>query len=246
MDTIEEQVGIFSSKCDDLMQAKFILAPSKISELLRTIAAAPALVSLFEKAARPFNYLKAQEECMLPSPDGTQNKGILVLPENPMERLAFIFCLLVDIDNQTINFNLFLQTFFAEDGSYTQAFETFLTQVIRPFKTIVCGELAAKPAAAVSLFHSEGAEKSLKRNRKTVFEDFLPVIKAEVAELDASDLPETDRYAGVTILNELYTAAKTVDEMALKALLLGYNYFIAHTGRTGKNALKMCELLEEL
>ena len=212
MDTIEEQVVNFSSKCDELMQAKFILAPSKISELLRAIAVSPALVSLFEKAARQFNYLQAQEKYMLPSPDGTENKGILLLPEDPMERIAFIFCILVDIDNQNVNFNLFLQTFFAEDGSYTQAFELFLSQVIRPFKAVVCEELIPRPAEPQKpLFGVKANEKRAKRNKKAIFSAMLPLIKAEVADLNNYSLAQHDRNAGNFLLNELYAAVKAME-----------------------------------
>ncbi len=37
--TIEEQMKNFADRCDDLLQAKFIVAPSKIGELLCAVAA---------------------------------------------------------------------------------------------------------------------------------------------------------------------------------------------------------------
>ena len=244
--TIEEQMKNFADRCDDLLQAKFIVAPSKIGELLCAVAAAPALVSLFEKAVRPFDYTEAQEKYMLPSPDGTENRGVLLLPEDPMERLAFIFCLLVDIDNRTIDFNRFLQTFFAGDGSYTEAFDLFLSQVVRPFKTVVCEELASKKTAAgLPAFGGRTAHK-MKKSRRAVFGEMLPLIKAEAAGLSASSLPEPDRYAGSLILNETYAAAKAADEKEVKALLLGYSYFAAVTGRSEANIEKIFALIEEL
>lgn len=244
--SIEEQLKNFAVRCDDLLQAKFIIAPSKIGELLCAIAASPALVSLFEKAVRQLDYTAAQEKYMLPSPDGTENKGILLLPEDPMERLAFIFCLLVDIDNQNINFNLFLQTFFAGDGSYTEAFALFLSQVIRPFKAVVCEELAPKPAPSVPAFGARTAARKMKRSRKTIFGEILPLVKTEAAQLAASTVPQADRYAGGLILNEAYAAAKAADEKELKALLLGYSYFAAQTGKDVRNIEKIFALIEEL
>lgn len=273
MDTREEQVGNFLNRCDDLMQSKFILAPSKISDLLRSIAAAPALVALFEKATKPFDYLEAQKQYMLPSPDGTVNKGAIFLPDDPMERLAFIFCLLVDIDNQVLNFNLFLQTFFAEDGSYTEAFELFCSQILRPLKSAVCEQLNPAPAerpqtkpiepkpyietqnaqsplqAQTSVQQTQNKEKTEKHgkhNKKATCNAMLPIIKTEIAAVQTSALSEPDRYAGVTILNEMQDAAKTADEKALKALLLGYNYFVVYTGKDDVNATKMFNIAEEL
>ncbi len=244
--SIEEQVKNFAGRCDDLLQAKFIIAPSKIGELLCAVAASPALVSLFEKAVRQLDYTAAQQKYMLPSPDGTENKGILLLPEDPMERLAFIFCLLVDIDNQDINFNLFLQTFFSGDGSYTEAFALFLNQVIRPFKAVVCEELLPRPATPMPQYGAETAVRKTKRSRKAVFAEILPLVKSEAAQLSASSIAREDRYAGGLILNEAYAAAKAADEKELKALLLGYGYFSAQTGKDARNIEKIFALLEEL
>ena len=67
MDTIEMQIGNFLNKCDDLLQAKFILAPSKISDLLRGLATVPALISWLQRATASFDYLKAQELYLRPS-----------------------------------------------------------------------------------------------------------------------------------------------------------------------------------
>ena len=248
--SIEEQIANFAGRCDDLLQAKFILAPSKIGELLCAVAASPALVSLFEKAVRGFDYAAAQQKYMLPSPDGTENKGVLLLPEDPMERMAFLFCLLVDIDNQDINFNLFLQTFFSGDGSYTEAFDLFLSRVVRPFRDAVCEELSprsAPPAATAERFAANiPAAHKTKRSRKAVFARILPLIKAENADLAAARIGEEDKYAGSVILNEAYAAAKAADEKELKALLLGYGYFAAQTGTGTENIEQIFSLLGEL
>ena len=86
----------------------------------------------------------------------------------------------------------------------------------------------------------------MKKSRRAVFGEMLPLIKAEAAGLSASSLPEPDRYAGSLILNETYAAAKAADEKEVKALLLGYSYFAAVTGRSEANIEKIFALIEEL
>ncbi|MBR7100221.1 MAG: hypothetical protein IKC91_03595 [Clostridia bacterium] len=248
MDTIEMQIGNFLNKCDDLLQAKFILAPSKISDLLRGLATVPALVSWLQRATASFDYLKAQELYLRPSPDGTQNKGVLLLPEAPAERVAFLFCLLVDIDNQVINFNQFLQTFFAEDGSYTQAFELFLAQVIVPFKNAVSEQFLPKSESThtADAFSASNVHNGGKKSKKVIFNELSAVVHAEMTALSQGLLPDTDKAAGATLLNELYAAIKSAEENQIKALLIGYYYLVAYTKQSNENLLKMFALTEQL
>lgn len=250
MSTVREQIENFSGKCDDLLQSQYILASSKINEVLRAIAGAPALVELFERAAKPFDYESAKEQYMLPSPDGAEDRGILVLPTDPSERIAFIFCILVDIDSGTINFDLFLRIFFSEDDRTSVSYAQFLTQVIRPFKATVCrlampgDQGASAQASPISQLFQKNRPGD--RARDDVFSDILNTLAAEAERLHASSLPRDERNAGAYILNEAFICAKERRESTLKALLLGYEYFVAQTGSDTANMAALLNLIEEL
>lgn len=47
MDLERQQIDVFLEKCDDVMRSKFIIADTKISELLKSIATSDLLVRLF-------------------------------------------------------------------------------------------------------------------------------------------------------------------------------------------------------
>lgn len=47
MDLERQQIDVFLEKCDDVMRSKFIIADTKISELLKSIATSDLLVSPF-------------------------------------------------------------------------------------------------------------------------------------------------------------------------------------------------------
>ena len=47
MDTGREQIDLFLRRCDEVMQSKFILADTKIGELLKSIASSDLLYAFF-------------------------------------------------------------------------------------------------------------------------------------------------------------------------------------------------------
>ncbi len=249
MEREQEQIQNFMERCDDLLNAKFIIAPSKISDLMRTIATSHSLVTLLESAVAPFNYHQAQEKYLLPSPDGTQNKGVFLLPENNLERIAFIFCLLADIDNGVVSFNLLLQTFFSSDGSYTEAFEQFLLQVIKPFRLAVLEALYPSPIqspAPLASVYNGAFDERYKHDKKAVIVDLLPLIKAEIEGLASSPLAQADKDAGGYLLKQLLECVQDGNAKPAKALVIGFSYFAMQTGFNAQNLPQIALLCEEL
>lgn len=245
MDSVESQVRNFLSKCEDLTKSQFILAPYKIAEILRAIAVSPVLVSFFEANTRAFDYLQAQEKYMIPSPDDGE-KATLLLPDSDAEKIAFIFCLLADIDNQVINFNGFLQTFYlSDDGSYSRAFLLFCRQLIRPLQGLVYEELIAPPVDDADRRPTYTAE-SAPSEKDRAFSRFALLAKEELAFLAIADLSDGDREAGTTMLNALLAAAENKDEKEVKSLLIGYHYFLSGTKLKSEKASDMLRLSEEL
>ena len=133
----KEEVKDFLFKCEQLKKSKFIMATTRIQDMLKSIVNSAALYELFQAATARFDYVSAKRRCMITSNNGFLSRSHLVLPENPGERLAFIFFLLVEFDHGSVNFNEFLQQFFPEDGSYYSSFQTFCAKVITPFEEII-------------------------------------------------------------------------------------------------------------
>lgn len=137
MDLERQQIDVFLEKCDDVMRSKFIIADTKISELLKSIATSDLLYAFFREITKDFDYAAAQRKYMNYAPEGSVNKRKLLFPADPAEKLAFIFCLLVDFDNKTFDLGEFLQEYFYEDGSYYESFYAFSNQVVKPFKNLI-------------------------------------------------------------------------------------------------------------
>ena len=109
MTDTKEQILSFLEKCEELKSCKFIMATTKIKDLLKCIVNCPELYRLFETVTRKFDYPAAKEQCLISVDDGVLPQSYVMLPQTVGARLAFIFCLLVEFDKNTLNFNDFLR-----------------------------------------------------------------------------------------------------------------------------------------
>ncbi|MBP5242260.1 MAG: NUDIX hydrolase [Clostridia bacterium] len=124
---------------------------------------------------------------MIPSSDVNSPTATLALPEDAEERLAFIFCILVDIDNQTISLNLFLKTFFEEDDGYPRAFARFCNAVIRPWKALVVEALLPLPSFPSA---QSGVSSSDDFTEKTIRKNYVYQGKILSVRCDDALLPD--------------------------------------------------------
>lgn len=249
---IRSQLAVFARKCDDVTEAPFLVATGKINELLRSVAALPAVVALLSEKTAAFHYERAKEACLLPAGDDP-NKGVFLLPASLDERIPFLFCLLMDIDNRELDFSAFLKIFFFEDGSYTESYRAFADQVVRPFREAVLRAFQEKdeesktplPASETPPEEEEKVPRT-RRDKRAIFSALPTLIEAERAALSASDLSLADIAAGKAMLAEAEKRAKKKDRDVLRAILTGYTYFLIATGREASTADKLLSVWEEL
>ena len=225
MDLERQQIDVFLEKCDDVMRSKFIIADTKISELLKSIATSDLLYAFFREITKDFDYAAAQRKYMNYAPEGSVNKRKLLFPADPAEKLAFIFCLLVDFDNKTFDLGEFLQEYFYEDGSYYESFYAFSNQVVKPFKNLI--KQMFKESRLKKIAEAEPKDRPPQKKN----EDVTDAVLSEREQLFHSALPDSSKVDGMMILNALAIASQK-DGKAFCGLLAGYRYFIASTGFT--------------
>ena len=104
----EEDVKAFVTACDSMCDAKFLLSERKISDLMRTIATYPRIYDIFRTALKGYNrqaeFLKSQTKV------GGRSK--LVPPQNQTKLIAYVFCLLLEIDSGKRVLRDFLDEYF--------------------------------------------------------------------------------------------------------------------------------------
>ncbi len=233
----KEEVKDFLFKCEQLKKSKFIMATTRIQDMLKSIVNSAALYELFQAATARFDYVSAKRRCMITSNNGFLSRSHLVLPENPGERLAFIFCLLVEFDHGSVNFNEFLQQFFPEDGSYYSSFQTFCAKVITPFEEIIRQLFSEELSEGqISQEMSRDAAQGAQPVRAGVAPDPEAAEKLSVVSIlisrekniiKQSDMSEGDKQNGIAILCELESAIREGRAAGADAILRGYEYYSA-------------------
>jgi len=225
VETVKVQLEDFLSKCEEVRNCKFIMATSKIKDLLRSIANSAELYELFNTVVSSFDYNAAKQRCFVQE-GGVYGAYRVILPDTVGERLAFIFCLLVEFDNDTIHFNDFLQTYYQKDGSFYASYHAFCDDIILKLEGMV-----------EDVYHKElnspDPQPAPARESYATIDGAAAahiLLNAEVEALNASSVPAEDKDAGLAILAAITRALNAADFEAVKALTCGYNYFVLYTG----------------
>ena len=237
MEEVNSPLQRFFIACDDLITGKHILADKKIGEVMRAIATSEELMGLFTTVTDRFDYLAAKRSC-LREPDKTRSmRGRAYLPTDEADLLAFVFCLLVELDSGVLRLNDFLLRYFYEDGSLTASYVLFVNKMIRPFRDVVRG---CYPNA----YKREDNLQVRKEDR--ILESLSRRAAAENARLSQLNLAQENAVAGATILTELSMAIGRRDVPEIKALLCGYLYYLQVINANCENSNELFALGGEL
>ncbi len=236
--TVKEQITDFLEKCEEVKNCKFIMATTRIKDLLKSIVNSPELYELFNTVAANFDYNAAKQQAFIEVDSAFYGNSRVVLPDTVGDRLAFIFCLLVEFDRNDINLNVFLQKFYPKDGSYYASYHLFCDEVIGSLENIICDiyskELAESEPPMIEevaptveeLPAPEIEEKAALSSDAIMLLNAVSIlIVSERDNIEASVLEEDEKTAGSLILNSLLEAVKIGDVTLIQALTCGYNYF---------------------
>lgn len=236
MADVKEQILSFIDKCEELKSCKFIMATTKIKDLLKCIVNCPELYRLFEAVTKDFDYPEVKSQCLVTYDDGVLPQNFVVLPKTLGQRLAFIFCFLVEFDKGTINFNDFLRQYFPEDGSYFASYRAFCNLVIKSLQECI-----------LQVFKKQLAEFNYNEpNAKTaeIISALDLAISQEIEFVSQSTLSQADKENGIKILLMLIAAVKDKNEELIDALICGYNYFALHLKCVSDGIAELIQLLE--
>jgi len=129
----------FFQACNEMINGRFILSDVKISKILNSIANSNVLYDLFAKCMVDFNY---KSEFRNAKVTNKVNGGYFVLPTDEKRIIALVFCFLIDVDNNRINLQNFInENFYSPDG-YNISYSNFALNVLVPFKNSVSNVLS--------------------------------------------------------------------------------------------------------
>lgn len=227
MEDLKTQISDFMQSCEEIKNCKFIMAPTKIKACLKCIVNCPDLYRLFEAVTKDFDYPAVRQKCLVTLHDGVFKRSYIVLPQTVGQRLAFIFCLFVEFDRDTLNFNEFLRRYFPEDGSYYASYQAFCNMIVKGLQDAVTQVFRNKLEEIDRIRQTE--EESHVNSARAEFASVLALSIAEEQDFIAkSEIPEEDKEGGVRILTQLIAAVRAGDEQMMDALICGYNYFVLY------------------
>lgn len=239
MKSTKDQVLEFLEKCDELTKCKFIMATTKIKDLLKCIVNSPELYGLFDKVTKDFNYPEYKSKCLISGNRACPGK--VVLPQTVGKRLAFIFCLLVEFDRDTINLNDFLQMYFPEDGSYFESYNAFCNTIIVGLADLIKQVFKEQLSESKNTGEDSGVHNSEKLQ---LLSSITLTVEAE-KDYIVNAAPQEERDGAVKMLNELVLAARQGNEQLIDALIFGYNYFVLYNRCVSDNIASLIELISE-
>lgn len=161
--TKREELELFLAKADELIDSKYILADVRIANLLKSIANSKTMVAVFKNCLNEFDYEGAKRKYLVKSKFLSSDKGEFIAPTNSGDLLAFVFCVLMDIDGKVIELGDFLNKYFYEDGSFSSSYVAWTERMIKPFshalKTIMEGVLCGEVQDPEEAFSEELVRK---------------------------------------------------------------------------------------
>ena len=236
MSSTKEQVLAFLDKCEEIRKCKFIMATTKIKDLLKCIVNSPELYRLFETVTANFDYVEQKSKCLRTTNDGFEVKSCVVLPQTVGQRLAFIFCLLVEFDSDTLNFNEFLEKYYSEDSNYYSSYRAFCRQIISGLEDLI-------KQVYKEIIDTQALEEKTAQNN--IISNILAFIEAEANFIYLSQIRDEEKDNGFKILAALANAVKHGNEELIDALVCGYNYYILYNKCVSDNVTPMIEAIAE-
>ena len=219
----ERDLNNFHSRCEEVMTSRFILAETKIAELLKSVVLSPVLYRAVERCLNDFNYevafLKAR------AADPVSGGYRFSLPENRADLVAFVFCLLCEIESKKRDLQRLLEDCFSAGGNCVDGYAAFCKQIILPFE-------AALAAIAGEYDAGEGADPQ-PDGQKFFGTDFASLSASTLEEIlalcgelsrllgEERSFPAEEKQEMLFLIEAFCHALSTRDRKLIRALFVG-------------------------
>ena len=164
----------FIATCDDFSNGKFLLIDSKINNILKKISASDELYGLIESCLQNYNFEKEFSHAQIKF---VGKPARFDVPKEPFRLIPLVFCILVKIEDKSLDLSEFLKSFFVKDE--TDEFENFSNSVIVPFKN-----------AIASIFDISSTENAFDSNK------LYPTEKVEEKKMEKEEMVEDNQLNG--------------------------------------------------
>lgn len=243
-----EELDAFIVRADELIQSNYILAEIKIVNLLKSIASSKTILAIFENCLQDFDVDGAKKKYLVKSAYLSGDKGEFKMPDTTRELLAFVFYILVAIDNKEIDFSQFLSTYFYEDGSFSSGFNAFINSMIAPFRdavknlteSVISGELQ-NPVEALAEEEKrklDQKEEQIKKEKqeeelsKKIYAENVKKIKTilltDKVKIKSSKKKDETKMEILLVIDMLANAITSEDRESIEYAFISYKFMAKH------------------
>lgn len=228
--TEEERQNIldFFSACNDMIEGRFLLSDTKVSNILKCIVKSEILYNLYSKCMQGFKFSNVLEGSRA---DNAENGGFFKLIDGDRNIVAFVTCLLLEVDKKNINLQAFVtENFFSSDG-YNISYSNFALTVLVAYKDAVKRLLGIDESGNAIDFDGEEEENILgeeeeestesDQNTKILFANLLMNI-TELQNLINDDykIKYAEKEELLIVLKALQKAVQMEELLIINALLV--------------------------
>ena len=130
MASINKKINIdkFIASIDSMVASKYILIDRKISDVLLSIADTREVYNTIAECMINFDFKTEWQRAIAGQ--------VFKLPETDERKIAFIFCMLNNIDDKNINITAILDRYFSYDKNVS-SYDNFCKNIISEFKRLI-------------------------------------------------------------------------------------------------------------
>lgn len=133
-DEEKQRIVDFYKACNDMIDGRFILSDTKVSNILKCVVKSELLYNLYSTCMMNFNFSSVLDRCQASNPN---NGGYFVMCDDEKEVVAFVTCLLLEVDKKNLSLQSFVtDNFFSSDG-YNISYNNFAITILLAYKNAV-------------------------------------------------------------------------------------------------------------
>ena len=130
----KENLVVFFDACNEMIEGRFILSDTKVSNILKSVVKSEMLYKLYSECMNGFKFGRMLDFC---SASNVNNGGYFQMPSEDKDIMAFVTCLLLEVDKKNINLQNFVtDNFYSADG-YNISYNNFAITILSAYKSAV-------------------------------------------------------------------------------------------------------------
>lgn len=220
----------FFDACNEMIQGRFILSDIKISKILKAIANSEVLYNLFAEVLSDFKFKEEFENAKTPN---KVNGGYFAVPEQDEKIVALVFCILLEVDNQKMNLQNFVNDYFYSPEGYNISYSNFSLSVLVPFKNAVLNLLGCNEDGTPIKEEEEEVEPEEEKieeepdhKQKILFANLKMSLNELLSVIIKSKISYEEKEELKIIINALFEAIEMESLIIINALVIPLEHMI--------------------